>query len=308
MSVILRLGIIMIVFAAVSLFSGAMAGKFAASASSGLAANLREALYIRVQRFSFSNIDKFSTAGLVTRMTTDVTNIQNSFQMLIRIAVRAPLMLISSMFMCIWINRNLSLIFLAAICLLALILFLIMKHASAIFQMVFDRYDDLNAGVQENVATIRVVKAFVREDYENEKFQKNTDCLYRLSVKAEGLLALNNPVMMLMVYGCITAVSWFGARFIVAGTMTTGDITSLFSYIMSVMMSLMMLSMIFVMGTMSVANVKRISEVLEEQPELHNCDQPAEKMFGNMIWKYFEMKFLLSCKKMYFFPERSLII
>ena len=242
LSAVARLGVIMLVMAAVSLISGAMAGKFAASASSGFACNLRESMYVKVQDYSFSNIDKFSTAGLVTRMTTDVTNVQNAFQMIIRIAVRAPLMLIFSMIMCFIISRQLSLVFLAALCFLAVILVFIMRKASAVFLEVFDRYDDLNASVQENVTAIRVVKAYVREEQENAKFQKAAHHLYDLFVKAESLLALNNPVMMLVVYACITAVSWFGAHFIVAGSMTTGDITSLFSYIMSVMMSLMMLS------------------------------------------------------------------
>lgn len=283
MPVIVRLGILMLVMAGVSLFSGAMAGKYAASASSGFACNLREAMYIRVQGYSFSNIDKFSTAGLVTRMTTDVTNVQNAFQMLIRIAVRAPLMLVSSMVMCFVINRSLSLVFLAALCFLAVILAVIMKKAAVTFQKVFDQYDDLNANVQENVTAIRVVKAYVREKQENQKFQNAAKKLYDLSVKAEGLLALNNPVMMLVVYACITAVSWFGAHFIVAGSMSTGDITSLFSYVMSVMMSLMMLSMIFVMGTMSIANVRRISEVLNEKPELHNPETPVTEVKDGSI-------------------------
>lgn len=234
MPAILKYGVLMLVMAVVSLFSGTMAGKYAASASSGFACNLRESMYIRVQEYSFSNIDKFSTAGLVTRMTTDVTNLQNAFQMIIRIAVRVPLMLVSSMIMCFLINRDLSLVFLAALCFLAVILALIMKKSSVVFREVFDRYDDLNASVQENVTAIRVVKAYVREDHEKEKFNKAAQNLYCLFVKAESMLALNNPVMMLVVYACITAVSWFGAQFIVAGSMTTGDITSLFSYIMSV--------------------------------------------------------------------------
>lgn len=283
MPAILKYGALMLIMAVVSLFSGAMAGKFAASASSGFACNLRESMYIRVQDYSFSNIDKFSTAGLVTRMTTDVTNLQNAFQMTIRIAVRAPLMLVSSMVMCFLINRDLSLVFLAALCFLAVVLALIMRKASAVFREVFDRYDDLNASVQENVTAIRVVKAYVREDHEKQKFNKAAQNLYRLFVKAESMLALNNPVMMLVVYACITAVSWFGAQFIVEGSMTTGDITSLFSYIMSVMMSLMMLSMIFVMITMSSASVRRISEVLNEKPELHNPENPVMEVADGSI-------------------------
>ena len=283
MPAILRFGAIMVAMAAVSLFAGAMAGRFAASASSGFACNLRESMYARIQDFSFSNIDKFSTAGLVTRLTTDVTNVQNAFQMIIRIAVRAPLTLITSMAMCFFISRELSLIFLAALCFLGIMLALIMRTTTALFQEVFDRYDDLNASVQENVAAIRVVKAYVREDYENQKFQKATGNLYRLFVKAEGILAVNNPLMMLTVYACITAVSWLGAHFVVAGSMTTGNITSLFSYIMSVMMSLMMLSMIFVMVSMSSASIRRISEVLAEQPELHNPETPVVEVKDGSI-------------------------
>ncbi|HIZ81284.1 MAG TPA: ABC transporter ATP-binding protein/permease [Candidatus Mediterraneibacter pullistercoris] len=283
MSAIIRYGILMIAMALVSLFAGAMAGKYSASASSGFACNLRESMYIRVQEYSFSNIDKFSTAGLVTRMTTDVTNIQNSLQMLIRIAVRAPLMLIFSMFMCFMINRNLSLVFLAALCFLAVVLAVIMRRTVGVFREVFDRYDDLNASVQENVTAIRVVKAYVREEHENQKFQRAAEQLYRLFVKAESMLALNNPAMMLVVYGCITAVSWFGAHYIVAGSMSTGDITSLFSYIMSVMMSLMMLSMIFVMVTMSAASIRRTAEVLNEKPELCNPEQPVMEVTDGSI-------------------------
>ena len=283
MPAILRFGAIMVAMAAVSLFAGAMAGRFAASASSGFACNLRESMYVCIQDFSFSNIDKFSTAGLVTRLTTDVTNVQNAFQMIIRIAVRAPLTLITSMAMCFFISRELSLIFLAALCFLGIMLALIMRTTTALFQEVFDRYDDLNASVQENVAAIRVVKAYVREDYENQKFQKATGNLYRLFVKAESILAVNNPLMMLTVYACITAVSWLGAHFVVAGSMTTGNITSLFSYIMSVMMSLMMLSMIFVMVSMSSASIRRISEVLAEQPELHNPETPVVEVKDGSI-------------------------
>lgn len=263
-------GGIMLVIAFLSLFFGVMAGRTASKASSGFAANLRDGMYENIQKFSFSNIDKFSTAGLVTRMTTDVTNIQMAYQMCMRIAVRAPLMFISSMVMCMFINVKLSMIFLVAILVLAAALFLIMSHATKTFSKVFRKYDDLNASVQENVSGIRVVKAFVREDYEKEKFSKAAENLYRLFVKAEGLLTLNSPVMMLVVYGCMISLSWFGARFIVAGSLTTGELTSMFSYVMSMLMSLMMLSMVFVMITMSAASGKRIAEVLEEKPDLVN--------------------------------------
>lgn len=273
MPAVFRYGGMMVVMAVCSLIFGALAGKYAASASAGLACNLREGMYEKIQTFSFSNIDKFSTAGLVTRMTTDVTNVQNAFQMVIRIAVRAPLMLVFSMVMSFMISARLSLVFLAAIVFLAAVLGVLIRRTTKIFDVVFQKYDDLNAGVQENISAIRVVKAYVREDYEKQKFARAADRLYRLFVKAESLTAVNNPAMMLVVYACITAVSWFGAKFIVSGTMSTGDITSLFSYIMSVMMSLMMLSMIFVMLTMSSASIQRISQVLREEPELSN---PAE--------------------------------
>ena len=265
----------MIVMALISLISGAMAGKYAASASSGLACNLRKGIYDKVQAFSFSKIDKFSTAGLVTRMTTDVTNIQNAYQMCIRVAVRAPLMLVCSMAMSFMISPQISMFFLGAILFLACILGVIMMAARKIFDVVFTKYDDLNAGVQENVSGIRVVKAYVREDYENQKFTRAAENLCRLFVKAEGTLAFNNPAMMLVVYGCILAVSWFGARFIVIGTMSSGELTSLFSYIMSSMMSLMMLSMIFVMITMSAASIRRIEEIFKEEPGIRSPELPA---------------------------------
>lgn len=267
-------GGLMLIMAFLSLLSGVLAGKYAAAASSGFACNLRDGMYENIQRFSFSNIDKYSTAGLVTRMTTDVTNVQNSYQMILRIAVRAPLMLVCSMAMCFFINGKLSLIFLAAIAVLAAALGLIMTRTTKIFDEVFRKYDDLNASVQENVSAIRVVKAFVREEYENNKFTRAAENLYRLFVKAEGLLALNNPVMMLVVYGCIISLSWFGAKFIVVGGLTTGELTSMFSYVMSVLMSLMMLSMIFVMVTMSAASGRRIAQVLDEKADLTNPENP----------------------------------
>ncbi|MDO5348676.1 MAG: ABC transporter ATP-binding protein [Lachnospiraceae bacterium] len=273
LSVVYRYGILMVAMAGFSLFFGAMSGKYASRASSGLAANLRESMYEKIQTFSFSNMDKYSTAGLVTRMTTDVTNVQNAFQMVIRVAVRAPFMMIASMVMSFIINPSIAMIFLTAVIFLALIMVFLMKRTTGIFQQVFQKYDALNGTVQENINGIRVVKSYVREDYENQKFGKAADGLYRLFVKAEALVALNNPVMMLVVYACIIAVSWFGAHFIVSGTMTTGNITSLFSYVMSIMMSLMMLSMVFVMITMSFAGIRRISQILNEEPELHNKEQ-----------------------------------
>ena len=283
LSVVYRYGAVMVVMALCSLLFGAMAGKFAASASSGLSANLREAIYARIQTFSFSNIDKFSVPGLVTRMTTDITNVQNAFMMVIRIAVRAPLMLIFSYVMCLIISPPMSLMFLIAVVFLVVVLGVIMVVTLKIFNRVFQKYDDLNASVQENISAIRVVKAFVREDYENSKFAKASANLYKLFVKAEGLLAFNNPAMMLAVYFCILSASWLGAQFIVSGSMTTGDLTSLFSYIMSLLMSLMMLSMVVVMISMSMASIRRISEVLSETPDLKEPDQPVLQVADGSI-------------------------
>ena len=276
-------GGIMLAMAFLSLAFGVLAGKYAAKASSGFACNLRDGIYEKVQSFAFSNIDKYSTAGLVTRMTTDVTNLQNAYQMILRIAVRAPLMLICSMFMCFFISVKLSTIFLVAIVVLAAALDFIMVRTIPVFTRVFHKYDDLNASVQENVSAIRVVKAFVREEHENEKFQKAAKNLYDLFVKAESILALNNPVMMTVIYGCILAISWFGARFIVSGSLSTGNLTSLFSYVMSVLMSLMMLSMIFVMITMSAASGRRIAEVLNEVPDMSEPDQPEQTVADGSI-------------------------
>lgn len=293
MNKILLYGIIMIVLAMISLFAGMMAGKYAASASSGFACNLREAMYRNIQRFSFSNIDKFSTAGLVTRMTTDVTNVQNAYQMIIRIAVRAPLMLISSMAMCFVVNADMSFIFLGAIVFLAVVLVIIMLRAMKIFNVAFTKYDDLNASVQENISGIRVVKSYVREDYENEKFKKSSGNLYNMFKKAESTLAFNNTVMMLVIYASIMAICWFGAKFIVVDkTLQIGELTSLFSYVMGSLMSLMMLSTIFVMITMSVASMRRITEVLREQPDLAEPFAPVELMsngsidFDNVHFRY----------------------
>lgn len=283
MQMVCLYGAVMLILAFFSLFFGIQAGRYAASASSGFACNLRESMYANIQTFSFSNIDKYSTAGLVTRMTTDVTNLQNSYQMILRIAVRAPLMLICSMFMCIVISRRLSLVFLCALFFLAIVLFTIMRKAMPIFDQVFGKYDDLNASVQENVSGIRVVKAFVREDFEKEKFAKASENLYRLFVKAESMLAFNNPVMMLAIYGCIIALSWLGAHHIADGLLTTGSLTSLFSYIMSMMMSLMMLSMIFVMVTLSAASARRIAQVLDEKADLSNPDSAVKDIADGSI-------------------------
>ncbi|HJB95160.1 MAG TPA: ABC transporter ATP-binding protein/permease [Candidatus Mediterraneibacter intestinigallinarum] len=275
LSVVYRYGTVIVVMAFLSLTFGAFAGKNAASAASGLSANLREAIYANIQTFSFSNIDKFSVPGLVTRMTTDITNVQNAYMMIIRVAVRAPLNLIFSFAMCLIISPRLSAMFLIAVVFLVIVIGSIMAVTLKIFRQVFRRYDDLNASVQENVTAIRVVKAFVREEYEDVKFSKASKMLYDLSVKAEGLLAFNNPAMMVAVYFCIISVSWFGAQFIVGGSMTTGDLTSLFSYIMALLMSLMMLSMVVVMISMSMASIRRISEVLNEKADLTDPANPV---------------------------------
>lgn len=274
MKSIIFYGMVMLVIAFFSLYFGVQAGNYGAKAATGFAGNLRESMYENIQKFSFSNIDKYSTAGLVTRMTTDVTNVQNAYQMLIRVAVRAPLTLISSMVMCFVISPRLSSIFLVAIFVLASALIYIMVHSMKNFDKVFSKYDDLNASVQENVTAIRVVKAFVREHYEVEKFTRASENIYRLFVKAESLLAFNNPVMMLVVYACIIAISWFGAQFVVGGTLTTGELTSMFSYVMSVFMSLMMLSMIFVSLSMSMSSARRIVAVLAEKPDIVNPENP----------------------------------
>ncbi|WP_295628793.1 ABC transporter ATP-binding protein [uncultured Intestinimonas sp.] len=279
-----RYGAILVVMSLLSLIFGATAGRFAASASSGLAANLREAIYANIQTFSFSNIDKFSVPGLVTRMTTDITNVQQAFMMVIRIAVRSPLTLVFSFAMCMYINMELSLTFLIALAFLVVVIGTIMVITLKIFSQVFRRYDDLNASVQENVSAIRVVKAFVREDYEDKKFARASKNLYDLSVKAEGLLAFNGPSMMIAVYFCIIMVSWLGAHFIVVdGTLGTADLTSLYSYIMSLLMSLMMLSMVVVMISMSMASIRRIREVLDETPDLHDPEQPVMEVSDGSI-------------------------
>ncbi len=283
LSVVYRFGALMVVMAFFGLLFGASAGKFAASASSGLAANLREAIYNNIQTFSFSNIDKFSVPGLVTRMTTDITNVQNAFMMVIRIAIRAPLMFIFSFIMCLIISPKLSLTFLIAVVFLVAILGCIMVITMKIFNQVFRKYDDLNASVQENISAIRVVKAFVREDYENKKFSKASTTLYRMFVKAEGLLAFNNPAMMTAVYFCIIMISWLGSHYIVLGDMSSGDLTSLFSYVMSLLMSLMMLSMVVVMISMSMASIRRISEVLNEVPDLHDPENPVMEVADGSI-------------------------
>ena len=268
-------GAVMIGMAFLSLAFGILAGRSVAYAASGFAANLRKAMYHNIQRFAFSDIDKYSTSGLVTRMTTDVNNLQNAYQQILRITVRAPFRLILSIIMCLIIDARLSIIFIVAMVVLSFSLYNIISRVARLFQQVFEKYDDLNQSVQENIQAIRVVKAFVREDYESKKFNKAAEGLYKLYVRAESLMALNHPIMNLVVYGCIIALSWWGAHFIVGGTLTTGELTSLFTYVMSILQSLMMLSMIFVMLTQSAASAKRVCEVIEEEPDIVNPENPV---------------------------------
>ena len=268
MKVIWIYGFIMLIAAIISLIAGALSGKHAAIASSGFAKNLREAEYKNIQNFAFADIDKYSTGGLITRMMTDVTNVQNAFQMLIRVCVRSPLMLISSLFMAFMINHELALVFVGVIIFLGIVLFGIAMVVHPIFRRLFKRYDYLNASVQENVSGIRVVKAYVREDHEIEKFHKESDLIFKIQQKAEKILIFNSPVMQLSVYGCILLISWLGAHMIVGGSMTTGELMSLFTYTTSILMSLMMLSMVFVMVIMSVASAQRIAEVINQKSSL----------------------------------------
>ena len=279
-------GAVMLGMAFLSLAFGILAGRSVAYASSGFAANLRKAMYRNIQRFAFSDIDKYSTSGLVTRMTTDVNNLQNAYQQILRITVRAPFRLVLSIVMCLVIDARLSLIFIVAMIILGCSLYQIISRVAKLFQQVFERYDELNQSVQENIHAIRVVKAFVREDYENKKFSRAAEGLYQLYVRAESLMALNHPIMNMVVYGCIIALSWWGAHFIVSGTLTTGELTSLFTYVMSILQSLMMLSMIFVMLTQSAASAKRVCEVIEEQPDIVNPERPVYEIAdGSVVFR-----------------------
>ena len=271
---IYTVGIFMIFAAGVGLFAGVMGGKYGARASAGFARNLRQAMFDNIQTFSFSNIDKYSTAGLVTRLTTDVTNLQNAYQMILRMCTRAPMSLIIAMFMAFTINTRLASIYLIAVCVLAFFLVLIIRSGMKYFKEAFRKYDDLNASVQENVSAIRVVKAYVREDHEKEKFTGASANLYRLFIRAEKIVTLNAPLMQLTVYSCILAISWMGAHMIVAGNLTTGNLMSLLAYCMNILMSLMMLSMIFVMISMSTASAERVSEILNEKSDIVNPKNP----------------------------------
>lgn len=292
MNAIIRYGLLTFLVAAIALVLGVLAGKYAAEASTGFAGNLRDAMYENIQHYSFSNIDKFSTAGLVTRMTTDVTNVQNAFQMILRMCVRAPVHLVFAMFMAVVIGGPLSLVFVVAMAFLVAVLAAIMIPTFRIFDRVFKNYDNLNASVQENVSAIRVVKSFVREGFENEKYTAACESLYKQFVNAESRLSFNNPAMLVAVYGCNIALSWFGAKYVLHGAITTGQLNALFGYIMNILMALMMLSMAFVMIAMSAASAKRIVEVLDEHTDLPPAKQPVQQVadgsiqFDHVTFKY----------------------
>ena len=292
MNAVIKYGLLTFLVAAIALLLGVLAGRFAATASTGFAGNLRDAMYENIQHFSFSNIDKYSTAGLVTRMTTDVTNLQNAFQMIERMCVRAPVHLVFALIMASMISRSLTMVFLVAIVFLVAVLAGIMVPTFGIFDKVFKNYDNLNASVQENVSAIRVVKSFVREHFENEKYTKACESLYNQFVNAESRLSFNNPAMLTAVYGCNIALSWFGAHYVLNGAITTGQLNSLFGYIMNILMALMMLSMAFVMIAMSAASARRIVEVLDETTDLPAPKAPVQQVrdggieFEHVTFKY----------------------
>ena len=283
-------GTIMLGMALLSMVFGILGGCCSAYASTGFAANLRSAMYRNIQRLAFSDIDKYATSGLITRMTTDVNSLQSAFQQLLSISVRAPFKLVLSILMCLLVDARLSLVFLIALIILSFSLYHIISRVARMFQQVYVKYDELNLSVQENVTGIRLVKAFVREDYENEKFAKAAENLYKLYVKAESLMAWNHPVMNMVVYGCIIALSWLGAHYIVEGMLTTGELTSLFSYVMSILVSLMMLSMVFVMLTQSAASAKRVAEIIEEEPDIVNPEHPVMEISDGSI-EFREVRF-----------------
>ena len=292
MNAIVKYGLLTFAVAAIALLLGVLAGKYAAEASTGFAGNLRDAMYENIQHYSFSNIDKFSTAGLVTRMTTDVTNLQNAFQMMERMCVRAPVHLVFALIMAFSIGGPLALIFVVAVAFLVAVLASIMVPTFKIFDRVFKNYDNLNASVQENVSAIRVVKSFVREGFENEKYTKACEGLYQQFVNAESRLSFNSPAMLTAIYGCNIALSWFGAKYILHGALTTGQLNALFGYIMNILMALMMLSMAFVMISMSAASAKRIVEVLDETTDLPPAKAPVQEVkdgsirFDHVTFKY----------------------
>lgn len=286
------MGAAMAVIACISLYAGVMGGKYGARASAGFARNLRKAMYSNIQTYSFSNIDKFSTAGLVTRLTTDVTNLQNAYQMILRMCTRAPASMICAMAMAFFINARLASIYLVAVIILGSLLTFIMVRAHKYFNQVFRKYDDLNSSVQENVSAIRVVKAYVREDYEKNVFTKASMNVYKMFVKAEGIISFNAPLMQFTVYTCILLISWVGAKSIVAGNLATGELMSLLTYCMNILMSLMMLSMVFVMVTMSIASAERITEVINEKPDITDPENPVmEVKDGSIVFDNVEFSY-----------------
>lgn len=295
---IYKMGALMLAAACFSLFSGFMGGKYGAKASTGFARNLRKAMYENIQTFSFSNIDKFSTAGLVTRLTTDVTNIQNAYQMLLRMCMRAPFSLICAMVMSFVINTRIATVYLIAVLLLGVILAVLLTRTTKYFNSIFQKYDDLNESVQENVSAIRVVKAYVREDHEKEKFTKASGNVYKLFTKAEAMICLNMPIMQFAVYACILVISWMGAHMIVSNTLTTGNLSMLLTYCMNILMNLIMLSMIFVMVTMSVASARRVAEVLNEKPDITNPKNPVmEVLDGSIEFKHVDFSYKKDAKE-----------
>ncbi|HBI59704.1 MAG TPA: ABC transporter [Lachnospiraceae bacterium] len=283
MAHIYKVGAGMVVLAAFGLLTGVLGGKYGARASAGFAKNIRQAMYENIQTFSFSNIDKFSTSGLVTRLTTDVTNLQNAYQMILRMCMRAPASLICAMAMAFYVNARVASIYLLAVILLGLVLFFLVRKTMKYFNQVFKKYDKMNESVQENVSAIRVVKAYAREEYEKEKFSFASENIYKMFVKAESLIALNNPVMQFTVYSCILLISWIGANMIVGSSMTTGDLTQLLAYCMNILMSLMMLSMVFVMITLSIASAERIAEVLNEKADIVNPENPVMQVENGSV-------------------------
>lgn len=295
---IYRMGAVMALLALLGLFTGVMGGKYGARASTGFARNLRKAMYTNIQSFSFSNIDKYSTAGLITRLTTDVTNLQNAYQMILRMCTRAPASLICAMAMAFFVNARLASIYLIAVIFLGICLFLILSRATKYFQAVFRKYDDLNASVQENITAIRVVKAYVREDHETTKFQRACNKVYEMFVKAEKLVVLNMPLMQFTVYACILCISWLGAKMIVGGSLTTGELMSLLTYCMNILMSLMMLSMVFVMITMSMASAERVAEVINEKTDLTDPENPiTEVPDGSIVFDHVDFSYKKDSKE-----------
>lgn len=286
------MGALMILLALLGLWAGAMGGKYGAEAATGFARNLRQAMYENIQTFSFSNIDKFSTSGLVTRLTTDVTNIQNAYQMILRMCMRAPVSLICAMAMAFYVNARIASVYLIAVIFLGGVLFCLVRKTMKYFDQVFRKYDNLNESVQENVSAIRVVKAYAREEFEQDKFRRASENVYHMFVKAESMIVLNMPFMQFTVYACILFISWLGANMIVGGSMQTGDLSTLLSYCMNILMSLMMLSMVFVMITMSVASGERICEVLEEKPDITNPENPLmEVADGSIVFDHVNFQY-----------------